>query len=282
MGRGYTHSFLQIAPSPSGLPEPTVAPRLCPVSHRRSSLVTIVSSVPAAKRRKRKAHGVRGWASWKRPSSGGAKELLRRKFSPESATGPSSRWNLRIPSALALLFLMAACSPRDFLTRRLATDLIAGSDAFKATQKFWLRTGTTSNQDYFSPESMVLQQRGWITAAKVACPPAIAPRPCWDVALTPLGVGVFRDLIPANAAQSQYFSVPVAHRSWSASPASARTTPWPRSIFCGSGSHSTKWARHSMPAVCSTDQLSRFGVTTTGGEWWKTPCRRATKAWTKH
>ncbi len=137
---------------------------------------------------------------------------MRRKLSPHSAASPGSGWNLRILSALALLCLNAACSPRDFLTRRLATDLIAGSDTFKATQKFWLRTGTTSNQDYFSPEYLVLQHRGWITAANVACPPAVAPPPCWDVALTPLGVGVFRDLIPANTVQSQYFGVPVARR----------------------------------------------------------------------
>jgi hypothetical protein len=36
--------------------------------------------------------------------------------------------------------------------------------------------------------------------------------PCWDVALTPIGVETFRDLIPNNAAPSQYFSVPVARR----------------------------------------------------------------------
>ncbi len=137
---------------------------------------------------------------------------MRRKLSQHPAAGPGSPGNLRTLSALVLLCLMTACSPRDFLTRRLAADLIAGSDTFGATQKFWLRTGTTSNQDYYSPESMVLQQRGWITAANVACPPAVAPPPCWDVALTPLGVGVFRDLIPANAAPSQYFSVPVARR----------------------------------------------------------------------
>jgi len=137
---------------------------------------------------------------------------LQPNLSTPSAAGRDPRWNVRLISALVLLCLTTACSPRDFLTRRLATDLIAGSDSFKATQKFWLRTGTTSNQDYYSPESMVLQHRGWITADKVACPPAVAPPPCWDVALSPLGVGIFRDLIPANTLQSQYFGVPVAHR----------------------------------------------------------------------
>jgi len=117
-----------------------------------------------------------------------------------------------IASALALVAVLLACSTRDFLTRRLAGELIADSDVFKATQKFWLRTGTTSNQDYNSPEYMVLQRHGWITAANVPCSPEAKQPSCWDVALTPLGVGVFRDLIPANAIQSQYVSVPVAHR----------------------------------------------------------------------
>ena len=119
---------------------------------------------------------------------------------------------LRISLAVALLCFTVACSPRDFLTRRLAADLIAGSDTFKAEQKFWLRTGVTSNKDYFSPEYLLLQRRGWITAASVACTPDIAPLPCWDVALTPLGVETFRDLMPSNAANSQYFSIPVARR----------------------------------------------------------------------
>jgi len=118
----------------------------------------------------------------------------------------------QVPFALALLCLLLACSPRDFLTRRLAVELITGSDTFKATQKFWLRTGTTSNQDYTSPEYMVLRRHGWITAASIPCAPEVKPPSCWDVALTPLGVGVFRDLIPANAVRSQYVSVPVARR----------------------------------------------------------------------
>ncbi len=55
----------------------------------------------------------------------------------------------------ALLCLGPACSPRDFLTRRLAADLISASDAFKAPQMFWLRTGIVSNKDFSSPDSMV-------------------------------------------------------------------------------------------------------------------------------
>jgi hypothetical protein len=132
---------------------------------------------------------------------------------------------LKLQSLLALVFLCAAsgCSPRDFLTRRLAADLIAGSDVFKSNQEFWLHTGIISNKDYFSPEYLVLQRRGWITGANAPCAVAAgpntapgnrtaAPSDCWDVVLTPLGVEAFRDLIPSDARASQSFSVPVARR----------------------------------------------------------------------
>jgi hypothetical protein len=119
---------------------------------------------------------------------------------------------LRTALTLGLLFVTAACSPRDFLTRRLATDLIASSDTFKSTQQFGLRTGVVSNKDYISPEYLVLQRRGWITGSVAPCPPEVAPAPCWQVALTPIGVETFHDLLPSGAADSQYFSVPVARR----------------------------------------------------------------------
>ena len=112
----------------------------------------------------------------------------------------------------AILCFAVACSPRDFLTRRLARDLIAGSDTFKTTQLFWLRTGVISNKEYISPEYLLFQRRGWITGANARCTPDLAPPPCWDVALTPIGVETFRDLIPNTAENSQYFSVPVARR----------------------------------------------------------------------
>src|SRR6202142_1134319 len=102
---------------------------------------------------------------------------------------------LKIPLLTAILCFAAACSPRDFLTRRLAADLIAGSDTFKATQQFWLRIGVIPNKDYLSPEYLVLQRRGWITASLVSCPWGVAPPPCQDVILTPIGVETFRDLI---------------------------------------------------------------------------------------
>jgi hypothetical protein len=105
-----------------------------------------------------------------------------------------------------------ACSPRDFLTRRLAADLIAGSDTFRAPQQFWLRSGVVSNKDYLSPEYLVLQRHGWISGSAATCPEDVAPAPCWEVALTPNGVNIFRDLISGNGANSQYFSVPAARR----------------------------------------------------------------------
>src|SRR5438309_2214286 len=84
--------------------------------------------------------------------------------------------------------LIASCSPRDFLSRRLAADLIAASDTFNAPQRFVLRTGVLSNKDYSSPESLVLQHQGWITATTVSCSRALGPPPCWDVLLTPSSV----------------------------------------------------------------------------------------------
>jgi hypothetical protein len=118
---------------------------------------------------------------------------------------------LRVFLLFVLLFSLA-CSPRDFLTRRLASDLIATSDAFKSTQQFWLRTGIISNKDYISPEYLVFERRGWITGAVNPCPPDLTPPPCWQVALTPIGVETFHDLIPGGRADARYFNLPVARR----------------------------------------------------------------------
>lgn len=115
-------------------------------------------------------------------------------------------------SAFLCLVMLCACSPRDFLTRRLARDLVASSQTFNAPQQFWLRTGTLSNKDFTSPEYLVLQQHGWLSGNSVACPPGTVPPPCWDVSLTPAGVEAFRDLVPAGSAASNYFSVPTARR----------------------------------------------------------------------
>ena len=110
------------------------------------------------------------------------------------------------------LLLLCACSPRNFLTRRLAADLIASSDAFKAPQLLWLGTGVISNKDYLSPDYVVLQHRGWISGTKRACPADLAPAPCWDVMLTPSGVDTLQPLISEGDRSKQYFSVPAARR----------------------------------------------------------------------
>jgi hypothetical protein len=115
-------------------------------------------------------------------------------------------------TACIALFL-TSCSPRDFLTRRLATDLIAASDAFKSTQQFVLQTGVLSNKDYAAPEYLVLQRHGWISANSAPCPATLTP-PCWDVLLTPSGVDAVRSLIPASEADKPSFSIPVATRQF--------------------------------------------------------------------
>lgn len=111
-----------------------------------------------------------------------------------------------------LLCLAVACSPRDFLTRRLAADLISASDAFNAPQVFWLRTGIVSNKDYASPDSLVMQRRGWIIGTQQKCPPGFDPPPCWDVLLSPAGVETFRSLIPPSPQASNLTPVRVARR----------------------------------------------------------------------
>jgi hypothetical protein len=120
------------------------------------------------------------------------------------------------PSILVLcavsLLLLSSCSPRDFLTRRLAADLIAASDTFRAPQQFQLRTGIVSNTDYVSPNYLPLQHHGWISATQVRCLPDLAPPPCWDVALTPDGVDTLQSLIAPGAAEKDSFNIPVARR----------------------------------------------------------------------
>jgi len=127
--------------------------------------------------------------------------------------GPdATRAYLRSISVLLLLAFLS-CSPRDFLTRRLAADLISDSPAFTDPQVFWLKTGVVSNRDFNSPESMVLQHRGWIIGTQQQkCPPGVEPSPCWDVLLAPLGVDVFRPLISAPDFSSNPVSVRAARR----------------------------------------------------------------------
>jgi len=123
---------------------------------------------------------------------------------------------MRKPSILALcgvgLLLLSSCSPGNFLTRRLAADLIRGAAAFRAQQRFQFRTGVVSSKDYPSPDYLALQHHGWISGAKAVCPAALAPPPCWDVTLTPSGVDTFQSLIPPGNAEKQSFSIPAARR----------------------------------------------------------------------
>ena len=114
--------------------------------------------------------------------------------------------------ALAASLLLASCSPRDFLTRRLATDLIAQSATFKAPQDFVLHTGVVSNAAYAAPEYLVLEHHGWISATTVACSPGLAPPPCWDVILTPAGVDSVRSQVSSDEATKPSISIPVARR----------------------------------------------------------------------
>jgi hypothetical protein len=116
-----------------------------------------------------------------------------------------------ILSVLGVLFLLS-CSPREFLTRRLAADLISATDAFRVPQQFALQTGVLSNKEYASPEYLVLQHRGWISANTATCSPGMTPPPCWDVLLTPSGVDAVRALIPKDEADKSSLFIPVARR----------------------------------------------------------------------
>jgi hypothetical protein len=108
--------------------------------------------------------------------------------------------------------LLSGCSPRDFLTRRLAADLISTSETFRAQQQFELRTGIISNEDYRAPSYRALQHHGWISATNAPCPPAKSPPLCWDVTLTPAGVDTMQSLIAPGDAEKQSFTIPAARR----------------------------------------------------------------------
>jgi hypothetical protein len=112
-----------------------------------------------------------------------------------------------------MLFLLASCSPRDVLSRRLAADLISASDAFETPQPFLLRTGMVSNKDYASSEYLVLQHHGWISANTAACIPSLSPPPCWDILLTPSGVDTVRNLVSGEEAAKASIEIPVARRT---------------------------------------------------------------------
>lgn len=117
-----------------------------------------------------------------------------------------------LTSSLGYLLLLISCSPRDFLTRRLAGDLIAASSTFRAPQQFHLHTGVVSNSDYLSPEYLKLQHRGWISGINAICPHGLDPSPCWEVTLTPAGVDAFQSLITPGEAEKQSFILLAARR----------------------------------------------------------------------
>lgn len=131
---------------------------------------------------------------------------------PRRCRGVEGSLLRKTASLIIALSLTVSCSPRDFLTRRLAADLISASDAFNTPQVYWLRTGIVSNKDFSSPESLVLQRRGWIIGTEQKCPPGIEPPPCLDVVLSPAGVDVFRSLIPQSSSSSNLMPIRVARR----------------------------------------------------------------------
>jgi hypothetical protein len=143
---------------------------------------------------------------------GTAASAVRRAGPGEVAiTGPMRNAPI-VVLCLLIGLTLSSCSPRDFLTRRLATDLISASDAFKTSQQFALQTGVISNKDYVNPEYLVLQQHGWISATTAHCASGMVPSPCWEVLLTPSGVETVRSLVPAEEADKASFSIPVARR----------------------------------------------------------------------
>jgi hypothetical protein len=122
------------------------------------------------------------------------------------------RKQLILVLCLAGQLLLSSCSPRDFLTRRLAADLLEASTTFRAQQQFQLRTGVIANKDYLSPDYLVLQHHGWISATTAPCPAPLAPPPCWDVMLTPSGVDTFQSLIAPGDGEKQTLNIPAARR----------------------------------------------------------------------
>jgi hypothetical protein len=113
---------------------------------------------------------------------------------------------------LTCTLLLISCSPRDFLSRRLATDLIATSPEFNKQQQLIVKTGVVSNKEYVSPEFVVLQHHGWVTANSAKCPAGVEPAPCWDVSFTPAGVDTIRLLVRDDEATKPAITIPAARR----------------------------------------------------------------------
>ena len=137
-----------------------------------------------------------------------------RKGEPSRSTTnqpmPRKRTQLTI---FLITVVLVACSPRDFLSRRLAADLISASSNFKTPQRFVLQTGVLSGREYPSPEYLVLQHHGWISAQPAPCSRDLTPPPCWDILLTPSGVDTVRATLPPEQTRGSSLSIPVAARS---------------------------------------------------------------------
>jgi hypothetical protein len=116
-------------------------------------------------------------------------------------------------AAVLLTGIFLSCSPRDFLTRRLASDLISASDPFKSAQQFTLQTGVVSSKSYPSPEYLVLQRHGWISATPFRCPANLTPPPCWDILMTPSGVDTIRTMVSSDETGKPTITLPVARRA---------------------------------------------------------------------
>jgi len=87
---------------------------------------------------------------------------------------------------------------------------------------FWLRTGIVSNKEFSSPDSLVLQRRGWIIGSEQKkCPAGMDPPPCWMYA-HPLGVDTVKPLIGGSLPDNGPIAIEVAHRELAAITASAR------------------------------------------------------------
>lgn len=117
-----------------------------------------------------------------------------------------------ILSLLVSTLLLSSCSPRDFLSRRLASDLIATSPEFHKQQSLIVKTGVVANKEYVSPQFVVLQHHGWVTANSAKCPAGVEPAPCWDVSLTPAGVDTIRLLVHDDEATKPAITIPAARR----------------------------------------------------------------------
>src|SRR5450432_1756374 len=65
-----------------------------------------------------------------------------------ASPGTTNLKNVSKLIAFMSLAVLTACSPRDYLTRRLATDLIAASETFSTPQQFILHNGVMSTKDY--------------------------------------------------------------------------------------------------------------------------------------